>query len=592
MTDNIDKTPDTPGTPQKDKQFKRSSYSDRFFPGGILIAALAILVVAAVLYVSYNVFQLETQRRELNEARSLLDNRQQDIAEARKKRAELNQLKNDLSAIERELDKRKGDVADAQREKDFLDNKIDSINNEITDLQNRLISRNTRILELKNEQADLKETIADLKSDTELARRSESRAKSRVEEIMAVVESTAIQRNDLLAEVARLEAQKATLEEVTADQELIREVRNDLDLVLSALNEKASNIDGITNSLKTVTESFSTSAGSTLGGLTRQVTTSADLLEKEMAALSTSVNLISTETETITDSRTRFEKSSSELGQLVQRANDSISTSLEEISSIRSSFTEKTDEELLKISMSIAITIGSISEETARLAEIAELMSAVVNDVSISKSELSSKVDLFDLEIQKAVGSVTSSALSLKDAVIGVQSATTAVSENSDALDQQISNVDVAAKSLTSSSSPVMSSTEEIKDAAYKLTLAVVNFSDRIEGMQKRIEGINEELPSADAASNRLQQLLNEIDFAKTESAASSNALRTLTEQLKNAVGSYIAEMDDAQVRLDAAATYLESVASTISESSSSTPDPSNNSTVSPEAPENDEKGE
>jgi predicted nucleic acid-binding Zn-ribbon protein len=137
-----------------------------------------------------------------------------------------------------------------------------------------------------------------------------------------------------------------------------------------------------------------------------------------------------------------------------------------------------------------------------------------------------------------------------------------------------------------------MSSTEEIKDAAYKLTLAVVNFSDRIEGMQKRIEGINEELPSADAASNRLQQLLNEIDFAKTESAASSNALRTLTEQLKNAVGSYIAEMDDAQVRLDAAATYLESVASTISESSSSTPDPSNNSTVSPEAPENDEKGE
>ncbi len=311
-----------------------------------------------------------------------------------------------------------------------------------------------------------------------------------------------------------------------------------------------------------------------------------------MAALSTSVNLISTETETITDSRTRFEKSSSELGQLVQRANDSISTSLEEISSIRSSFTEKTDEELLKISMSIATTIGSISEETARLAEIAELMSAVVNDVSISKSELSSKVDLFDLEIQKAVGSVTSSALSLKDAVIGVQSATTAVSENSDALDQQISNVDVAAKSLTSSSSPVMSSTEEIKDAAYKLTLAVVNFSDRIEGMQKRIEGINEELPSADAASNRLQQLLNEIDFAKTESAASSNALRTLTEQLKNAVGSYIAEMDDAQVRLDAAATYLESVASTISESSSSTPDPSNNSTVSPEAPENDEKGE
>ncbi len=592
MTDNIDKTPDTPGTPQKDKQFKRSSYSDRFFPGGILIAALAILVVAAVLYVSYNVFQLETQRRELNEARSLLDNRQQDIAEARKKRAELNRLKNDLSAIERELDKRKGDVADAQREKDFLDNKIDSINNEITDLQNRLISRNTRILELKNEQADLKETIADLKSDTELARRSESRAKSRVEEIMAVVESTAIQRNDLLAEVARLEAQKATLEEVTADQELIREVRNDLDLVLSALNEKASNIDGITNSLKTVTESFSTSAGSTLGGLTRQVTTSADLLEKEMAALSTSVNLISTETETITDSRTRFEKSSSELGQLVQRANDSISTSLEEISSIRSSFTEKTDEELLKISMSIATTIGSISEETARLAEIAELMSAVVNDVSISKSELSSKVDLFDLEIQKAVGSVTSSALSLKDAVIGVQSATTAVSENSDALDQQISNVDVAAKSLTSSSSPVMSSTEEIKDAAYKLTLAVVNFSDRIEGMQKRIEGINEELPSADAASNRLQQLLNEIDFAKTESAASSNALRTLTEQLKNAVGSYIAEMDDAQVRLDAAATYLESVASTISESSSSTPDPSNNSTVSPEAPENDEKGE
>ena len=78
MSDNHKPAPDTNSNNPKHRKFRRHAFSDHSMPAVLFVAVFSVLLVMAIVYVGYRVFQLESDRFDI-ETREKMVERQENL---------------------------------------------------------------------------------------------------------------------------------------------------------------------------------------------------------------------------------------------------------------------------------------------------------------------------------------------------------------------------------------------------------------------------------------------------------------------------------------------------------------------------------
>jgi chromosome segregation ATPase len=206
------------------------------------VAALVVLVAAALLFVGYRVFDIEAQRRAVNEKLRLLEGKEHSLAEAIEAEIKLSQLRLQVGGAEEGLARLRDQSATLTGDLEVLRGQLESGRERLAEAQSQRQAETDRRQELENEARTLQSRIDQLKQSEEqadLAADSASRTVNGLRTEIGDLEGT---RESLRTEVTEMQAQLQLRDEfaavfatLTAGSEQIANSAKKLDAAVRAI---------------------------------------------------------------------------------------------------------------------------------------------------------------------------------------------------------------------------------------------------------------------------------------------------------------------------------------------------------------------
>lgn len=506
------------GTPNpKDKQFKRRAYSDYSMPGALFVTVCAILLIAAIVYVGYRVFQLESDRidlesRELQvqKQKDLLRGRENDINKALEVRAEIGKLEKTKTLLQRGVDGLEIRVSDLEVKKNSLRDVIQRSNSEVTDLREQLITASTRSMELNDE-------LVRLETD----RAAAMKAIKTLEDIYELRQERNI---ELAKDVAALTARKQTLEELIQDRRLIEDIAEQLQQRLTEFRDSVVSIDEQVETLSTAAIQLKTDTGDTLEVLKDKLTNSAETLNAQVSRLDSAVGLVEKAADPLKNAEAKVAQSILSLQTASDTAVGRLTESTENLSEVVSSFQRSATNEFSKFS----------KEVIEKQSQIGALVRQLEQEIAAFGSSTEEKIVDLSKELTAEIQLISDNAQSLQEVVKNT-------SENSSALSNAYRDVaqlkDELRIVLDAVSAQMPESEEALRRLVVRLQEEQVRLIDHIDLLEIGLGRLN-------MANTQLEERPASIDEARAVLGVSFSHLSQQLEEYAVKVRKFSSEVD------------------------------------------------
>lgn len=283
----------TEGTEPNRPRPRRDSRSDFAFPGVWVVGVLGVVVSLALLFVGYRVFDIESQRRSIQEDRAKLEGMDEAIAAARQASLKLSQLSVQVEASAQRLRDQEAQAARLEFRMQQQRDELDAGEKTLVKLREAREDESVRASDLLTKSNQLQLAIEQdrtIAADHESAKVS---AESRRRLLEAEVEELSRKRVSLEREVAQLEGTRAGLKKsadvLLADERKIQEVGGKLEELFIALEAQGDGIRSSSDALAETVSQFQTSTLKELARQSKKLTESADAIDREVTSLHDSV---------------------------------------------------------------------------------------------------------------------------------------------------------------------------------------------------------------------------------------------------------------------------------------------------------------
>ena len=564
MSDNHTSIPQPAKPNPNDRKFRRFSYSDHSMPGVLFIAVFVVLIVTAILYVGYRVFKLESDRFELNEIRKdidadrqLLEGKKELLEEARQVSSEVRRLKTNHNSVKAELDELTDNLRQVEARKDSLRVQVDRANAELSDLRNRLVKQHTKMRKLKADEDDQLVKLQDLK------RQKDSELKE-VEALLQIRKKMESLDRELSIDIAKLEARKKTLAQLTEDQSLINSIGEDLTLILPKLHKSVGSVDKEVTILHDAATRLEADADGTLTVLKKNIVESTATFNKHLGHLQSAVVAIDNVVDPIDKARAELNQASAQLKQASESATQSFSSSSLEIASVIESFKSSTHNEFLKFSTEVSRGREQISLEVSALAKSVEQISDAASTFGVASDKakkIDSLVSTFE-GLNKHIASITSRVASIVDELdqkkLELADSVESIAELKEPLRGSRQHLDTLTNDLRQSISLFYTTAnQELTKSTQELSTALISISGDAENLKKAISLASSNAPKLEKAQIALGRLIKQFEgvFESTtkDLPTTAQALIEITESLtqqKRLLARQITNLDDEMAKL------------------------------------------
>ena len=535
-------------TPAPTHEFTRQARSDYTQPPIYWLVAIGLLISAAIIFVGYRVYQLETDRQSLNQREAYINSVEKDLAkkednilEAQRVRAELLRLEDQRSSLQRQIDSEQRKLANTTHVLTRSKSQLDSATDTYRDLQKRRVTIAQEIQTLTHKETDLAFTLKSLTTQLTSARARVTDLQSTVTSLESEIDTAGNHRRTLLAEIGTLDARKKTLETVTAEQQVISTIATELQDLVAILNTESRKTTTNAESLQQAATTFRSTSDDVIGNLVTLVRQTSIKLDEQVVNLQNSNTSLNRTASELDEYDEQLGKAITQLETINTRVASDLSTASIDMKNILTSFNDETDILLATFSNNLDSHVQKINDELTKFAAVGMKLADASVLITGSSTQVTNASLSLDDSFRKTISELTQTVNAISEQTALFRSTTKTViastqvdfQNTTSRLETEIVNLETARANLDGAVTPINQSATHLLAATADIEAIIETIPAQLEKIKDRILNLETELPEAGSLASTLDGILNELAAVESKSVRGSETIERLLSDIE-----------------------------------------------------------